>query len=276
MSFENILAAVEARRAHQHAAESKDLWSLGAAIIKDCGKPTPSDVGGSRFKPDGSYAKLIKAAEFLKTKGFDEYVAHTLAEIRDVTITFPSDVRDSRLTFWAHAEALNPEILKWVLKNAPVRKRNRGAPPITVIEIRELVKRWRRKFEEKRKSRLSDAQDRKSKATSDKDREDAQRDIDENKGMPSPRNIPAPEDQESESELRTTAVVLDIDSDAEIMIKKLRDNQKRLTDLEDIDPEFIEALVDHHQEVATIATQIADRLGKVKIKRFPVIKGGAA
>jgi len=70
---------------------------------------------------------------------------------------------------------------------------------------------------------------------------------------------------------------MDIDLKASTLLKDLRKQQSTINEMRSrIDVEYIYALVEKYEEVSKVATQIADSLGKSRLKRYATITGGKA
>jgi hypothetical protein len=186
----NVLAAAAVIRQHEQAAEG-GLWRLGAALIKDCGGDDAS-IPASPHRKNGSKAMLAVAAEELKAEGYD-YSEGTLRQIRDTTLNFPKkEDRVDGLGFWTHKEAVNPEILRWVLKHVKVPKSRIG-----YFEVRAAVAEWRKRLEEKTKTKHEQAQFKKRAARTEAEIEAAEQEIEATRSPPKGRDMPAPEKEDS-------------------------------------------------------------------------------
>jgi len=275
--FPHVLAAAENREKHK----SGDLWALGDALIQDIG--TPADRGGGG---DGSYAKMKAAARDLKLAGFadKEYALQSLVNYRTVAFAFPRNRRHPEVAFYNHKRAGSPDFLDWIVEES--------GTDVTAKEIDRMRKRWQILEREQRKKKLEQAKEEAKRAPTPKAREDAEERVRHLVDSPSrpPRELPAP-DRESHVELKNMAAFLDLESDAEAVTKDLNDAVKALRKhlstiddkRDDISVEFIDSMVETYRALATageeitrVSTQIADRLGKTRLKRFESIRGGKA
>jgi hypothetical protein len=190
----NVLAAAAVIRQHEQAAEG-GLWRLGAALIKDCGGDDAAacrDTGMRSKANNGSKALLSIAAAELKAEGYD-YSEGTLRQIRDTALAFPKkEDRVEGLGFWTHKEAVNPEVLRWVLKHVKVPKSRIG-----YFEVRAAVVEWRKRLEAKTKVKHEQAQFKKRAAKTEAEREAAEEEIEATRSPPKGRDMPAPEKQDS-------------------------------------------------------------------------------
>jgi hypothetical protein len=256
--FLHVLAAVEARETHLRQTDGKDLWAIGAALIKDMKDLTGADKFGAIEKAMKECSKL------LLTKGFD-YSTITLRNIWETAIAFPVARRHAEVSFFAHTEAGNPDILDWIVKQV--------GDGVSGRDVRDWVKRWHSLHAIKRQGKKAAAVKKKATARTDKEREAAQREIDENTDAPTPKELPVP-DRESQHQLHVLAEVLDIDGDARSITKTLRANLARLHKLDEINAEFVEALVEHHDAVIEAAKQIVNFVSNAKRNGLVIIEGG--
>jgi len=234
--YPHVIAAVEARAKHERDANGKDLWAIGAAVIKDCwpnGRPDGAAPAENKL--------LVGCASELAKLGHD-YSITTLDKMAATTHHYPVHRRHPDLSFFVHTEAHTPDLLDWIIKQ--VGKKN-----LSGRTARDWVNRWHAMEFTKRKQ---------SGQTK----------------MPTPKTSLAPPDEKSQHELAVMADVLDIDNDAVWMTKTLRTNLAKLEKLGVDNPDLTDSLVAHHLQVAEVATKVADLLSKTKRNRFTTIHGG--
>jgi len=138
--FPNVLAAAERRQRHLDDVNGKDLWALGEALIKDCGKP------GDDRTHNGSHGRIEAAAKELAAKGFD-YNLNTLVNIRETAFAFPSVRRITDVAFWTHSAAGSPDLL-----DAATKLARREGVSVTAAFVSKAARRWREQDDEKRKA----------------------------------------------------------------------------------------------------------------------------
>lgn len=263
--FPHVLAAVEARAAHERDATGKDLWAIGAAVIRDCGGAASfTDRADQSGKPNGVNKLLDACAKELLKHGY-EYDPGTLHGMARTTVNFPASRRYPDVNFFCHSEAKNPDLLDWVIKQV-------GKEDISGRIVREWVGRWYTLQANKHKQKITDAKTKKSQATTLEGKRAAAEEIKRlGNAMPTPKSNLAAPDAESRNELSAMSGILDIDSDAVSMVKTLRANLAKLHKLNGIDSDLSDALVEHHEQVAEVATQIVRLMSK---SRLTSIKGG--
>lgn len=208
--FAHVIAAVEARAKHQDDVEGRDLWAIGAAVIRDCGRSNDGAhiKGKGAGSHDGSLAKIQAAARELESRGYDAYSAEYLRQVRDTATMFPANRRHADLNFFIHTEAGNPDILDWIVKHAPKKQELSGR------YVREMVGVWlkrhtaetKQKHEQatfkKRKAQADHARARKAGDTSAAERAEreaaaAEREMEETESLPTKRDLPPPDKSDS-------------------------------------------------------------------------------
>jgi hypothetical protein len=258
----DVLAAIEAREQHKDNLEGRDLWAIGKMLIGYCGE---FEFG----KNQGVSLKLQSIAKDAKAHGWSEYNVRYLEIIRETASVFKGRIHPE-LTFTHHREAGSPDFLDWVVEQCGV--------DLSYREIKKMRKRWQLLEKKQRKQKLEEAKDAERHAVTPQARERAKERAKELVDMPepSPTKLPRP-DGEAIVGLRQMAGVLDIENDALTMVKTLRSNLTAIDRmLDEINVDYIDSLVEKHEAVAMVATQIVDRLGKSRLKRFGVIRGGKA
>lgn len=266
--FPNVLAAVELRAKHQGQIDGSDLWAIGDALIKDVELQIDKASGAT---PDAPYSKAERArfdvcAKELATKGYPEYSADRLAELRSTARFFPRGRRHSHeLSFFVHTEAGDPDFLDWCIKK-------RGKK-LSAQDVRVMRKHLEEIEDEARDRRLKDAQDKKRRASTDKERDEAEREIADNKGPP--KGGFTPPDKDDENELMLVADVMRVDLAAKQLTSTLRDHQQKLRKMEDnLTEDLTESLIEKYESIVQVAQQLVDFLKTSKRNRFKLIKGG--
>ena len=174
------------------------------------------------------------------------------------------------LAFHTHRFAASPDFLDWMVEEC--------GTGITQRDVQKMRKRWQLLEKKQRKQKLEQAKQEERHALTPQAKERARERVKELADMPepSPTKLPRP-DGENIVGLRQMAGVLDIENDALTMVKTLRSNLSAIDRmLDDINVDYIDLLVEKHEAVAQAATIIVDRLGKSRLKRFGVIRGGKA
>jgi len=87
----------------------RDQWTLGDALLKECGPPSENGVN------NGSFAKLLEAQQELAANGID-YAENTLRIYRDVSYWFSAATRIAAVSHRVHIECGSPQVLNAVLK----------------------------------------------------------------------------------------------------------------------------------------------------------------
>lgn len=274
----NVIAAVMAAETHKN----KDLWAIGAALIKDCGGDDDTAPARTRAgRHNGSTATLDIAAEELQALGYD-YSAGTLRNIRDVTVAFPVKDRIPNLSFWLHSECGNPALLQWVLKNAPDKKagrKNKYNYAIDLYTIRAMIKQWRTMHLDKNRERHEQAKDRKhaaqtryehatdlnQKRAAKADLEAAKQEVRETRPMPK-GSLPAP-DEKATGGLQHLAAITRMSRKIDEARDSLIDFLSDLRSMPNIDDEIALSYVEDSEVIIKTANQIIDLM-----KRKPHLK----
>ena len=258
----DVLAAIEAREQHRDNLDGRDLWAIGKALIGYCGEYMHGEK-------DNSHIKLQAIAKDAKAHGWHDYKVRELARIREVASVFKGRIHPD-LAFHTHRFAGSPDFLDWVVEEC--------GTDIGQRDVQKMRKRWQLLEKKQRKQQLEQAREEERHAPTPQARERAKERAKELIDMPDPAGsrLPRPEG-ETILGLRQMAGVLDIENDALTMVKTLRTNLSAIDRmLDEINVDYIDSLVEKHEAVAMVATQIVDRLGKSRLKRFGVIRGGKA
>ena len=268
----NVVAAAIKLEELKKAAEGKNLWLLGNALIKDCGygnTQAPRIHGAKPGVKNGSKATLERACDELKVHGIN-YTARTLADIRDVAIAFPKDVdRKDNVSFWGHAYAGSPQILNWILSTPSLRtyKNRKGFEMVDALLIRDLAKTYRQVQEQER---VEDHRNAKDKLKDAKESGDlpairkAQDEVDETSRPPKAKGggrPPSPSKLQAAAELmKTNAQWLETERDLEEAKKALDVVYLRLQDMNEINSDYAEGYIEDCTAIAALATRIVNFL----------------
>jgi len=256
-------------------------WAIGDALVKEI--------------DDNSTSNFRDCASMLDDRGFD-YSEATLKTLKRTAEAFPKSSRHDDISWNAHHECGAPETLERVIKLIH--------GPITVKAARLVMTEWREKEIAAREAKHAEAtkshkaakaehkkaltEKAKSKAGS-QERKDADRRAQQAKEqeraaaaeMKASTKMPKPAEYSAETEplkgdLAIMAEVLALAKEAGKVTKTLKDNLKRIDKIfDDLTEAQADSLVEEHEPVLTVATQIMDRF-KAKRSRFTVHRGGAA
>jgi hypothetical protein len=94
MQCPNVVAAGIKLAEHEKAANGKDLWMLGDALVRDCGRgeePSSENTKRRNGAHNGSKADIEVAQRELAAVGIT-YTVGTLTQIRQIAMTFPKEV----------------------------------------------------------------------------------------------------------------------------------------------------------------------------------------
>lgn len=270
--YERVLAAVEAREAQLKAADGSSLWKIADALLSDIPIKKGSDV--ARDAHDGSRVKLVEVAAKIKERHPDAsgYDVSTLADLRFTSHTFKKRDRKDGVSLWIHREAGSPEFLDYLFKEYGSGKR--GGLGVDVLQIRALVKKQKELLADKRRKATEDAERRLKSAKTDKEKEQAKKDIDDNIEPPKGSPVQVP-DKHERHELHLLADLLRIETDVTKANKLLRENLTEMRSME-INPDFIESLADEYEKLGEVVQQSIDFLTKTQKTRFKVHEGGRA
>lgn len=264
--FPLVSAAIEALEQDKRNLDGKRLWAIGDALIRECG---PGKATRGVLGHDGSHLKLKAIAR--EQAGFGrEYSFKTLGQWRQIAEAFPTSRRHHDVLWSLHRMAGSPDFLDWIVEEC--------GTDITYRDVEKVRKRWMQLEKKQRKHKLDEAREEARQAPTPKAKEAAEEKVKEFTDVPdrAKRDLPAP-NRENQAELRAMAAILDVEADAKVMVKDLRNHLSTIDKMRDeINVEFIDSLVETYQAVSEVATQIADRLGKTRLKRFSTIKGGKA
>ena len=152
------------------------------------------------------------------------------------------------------AEAKNPDLLDWVIKQV-------GKDELSGRVVREWVGRWHTLHEAKRKEKIEAVKAKEAKAETLPAKRKARQELEE-LGTPMPKARTQPgHDRRTQSQLARDSNLLDIDAEVETVTKTFRKNLAALQELgDDINPDYVDALVEHHKQAAEVAMQVVDLL----------------
>jgi hypothetical protein len=271
MQCPNVVAAAIKLEEHKKAAEGRDLWLLGDALIKDCGGDAAYGNTHMRTKANnGSKATIDRARDELKVHGI-EYAAATLVQIRQIAMTFSKADRIDAVSFWGHYNAGNPEILKWILNQPTLRKyKNRkGYEMVDALRIRELARTYRQLQDKERERQHNAAADRERAATTLEDKRNAREEIERLKGMP---KFGAGSIKPEPSVLRSAADTMEIDADIGRALMLLQEALPKLREIENLDADYTASFIEECDNCIAAATRIKNFLtGESNVRD---IKGG--
>ena len=279
MKFPNTVAAADARAKHLRDAEGKDLWLLGAAVIKDCGGAAKFGIGrGNGTRDETSISKTCEAISKELAKHGHVYTGPSLYKIASTVAAFPADTRRDGVNFFIHSEAKNPDLLGWIIKQHAKEQVGKPADEREILSgriARDLVTQWHTLQANKHREMVEEAKAKKKAATTLEDKRAARDELKKLGGaMPTPKtHLPAP-DENSQTELAEMSDILRIDAEAMSVARTLRTNLAALRDVGEINPDFVGSLIEHHETVVEVAKQIVSVLKDAKRSRFAAIEGG--
>ena len=195
-----------------------------------------------------------------------------------------------------HRDAGSPENLERLVK--ALEKINK-AP--TVLNVRMVMQAWSEQEERERKREFDKAEDARiaaeeeekaAKREAAKAKDDAERDRAEKRVAKAQAKKQEAKEQKKEAtkapktrtfksepppkgELEIAALCIKIQADAKSIVKMLSKNLTVLDKIiDDVDPEFVDGIIESHAGIISIAMDIKDRFDKKR--RFSVVKGGVA
>src|SRR4249920_3293946 len=130
MKFPKTVTAVKVYLDVEQKTEHSQ-WAIGDALYEECGSGSEPGVR------DGSLERLEEAYEEIQKEcQTEKFSVRYLARLRDVSEDFPASERLGSVTWSAHEEAGNPEILHKLQKLY-------GKKPLTRDFARDTMSKWR-------------------------------------------------------------------------------------------------------------------------------------
>jgi len=245
----------------------RSLWSLGDSFV--------ADLKAQGWKPgEDIQAKLLTRCreEISADQGSEEhdYTSDFLRRVAHTAIAFkPSERQDYSLTLCRAAST--PDNLANV-----VRELKKLRKPLTTVNVTWLMSEWRENAAEERHRVHEDAKQKRSRATTAQEREDADREVERTRPAPRGRQEVPPEHMPETSVLERRAAILDLDLKIKDVSKQLRDMLEVIQEYRDsFEEKTITRLTESTTRMVQDANQVLEAVSG-KRTRFKTITGGAA
>jgi hypothetical protein len=156
--------------------KDRSNWDIGDALLEECGPPPKNYL-------DSNYQRIEAAADFIFKAGQERPDVKHLAKMRAVAHAFPkASRRPQTLTWQAHVEIGSPEHMHAILQHAKGKPVNSKTLYDIWQELRELEEAEARADQIEAEKAVIKARDKRQKATSDKERWEAENEINHAEG----------------------------------------------------------------------------------------------